>query len=88
MQAKSLQRFFDDVEPVTLNNCDLEAIHRSGAIQSVGVFLRSILQASASPTGARMRSIAVSSRMIVSLMRASIWPPEPSTRSCQTLQTS
>lgn len=38
MQAKSLQRFFDDVEPVTLNNCDLEAIHMSGAIQSVGVF--------------------------------------------------
>ncbi|MFN3172824.1 MAG: ATP-binding protein [Hyphomicrobiales bacterium] len=37
MQAKSLQRFFDDVEPVTLNNCDLEAIHRSGAIQGVGI---------------------------------------------------
>ncbi len=38
MQTKSLQRFFDEIEPVTLNNCDLEAIHRSGAIQGVGVF--------------------------------------------------
>lgn len=38
MQVNSLQRFFDEIEPVTLNNCDLEAIHRSGAIQGVGVF--------------------------------------------------
>ena len=38
MNSHSLQSFFDANEPVTLNNCDREAIHRSGAVQDCAVF--------------------------------------------------
>lgn len=38
MNSNSLQSFFDNADAVSLDTCDTEAIHRSGAVQRTAIF--------------------------------------------------